>query len=78
MLEWLALVKESKMDITLMALYQICLARNDARENKAIENPESVARRAVSLVEEWQGVHGQIHHATPKAKELASHQWLAG
>jgi hypothetical protein len=72
MLEWLASVQESEMDITLMTLYQIWLARNDARENKAIESPESVARRAVALVEEWQGVHAQIHHATPKPKE----RWL--
>jgi ribonuclease HI len=44
----------------------------DARENKTIECPEAVARRAVALVEEWQGVHAQVRHAIPKPKE----RWL--
>jgi ribonuclease HI len=69
MLEWLASVQEAELDITLMTLYQIWLERNDARENKAIECPEAVGRRAVALVEEWQEVHAQVHHVIPKPKE---------
>jgi ribonuclease HI len=36
-----------------MALYHMWLARNEARDEKAIEDPEAIARRVVALQEEW-------------------------
>jgi hypothetical protein len=40
------------MDISLMVIYQMWLARNDARESRVIENPDSsIARRSIHLVE---------------------------
>ncbi|KAK1651726.1 hypothetical protein QYE76_069531 [Lolium multiflorum] len=41
----------------------------DARENKAIEGPEAVGRRAVALVEEWQEVHAPSGHKLSPPKE---------
>jgi hypothetical protein len=52
MLEWLAVVKESEMDVMLMTPYQVWLARNDVWENRNIEDPEAVAKRAIHLIEE--------------------------
>jgi ribonuclease HI len=59
MLEWLAAVKDSEMDITLMILYHSWLARNDARDGKKIEEPESIVKRATCLLEEWHNVQVQ-------------------
>jgi hypothetical protein len=52
MLEWLASVKDSEMDITLMILYQVWLARNEARDGKKIEEPDTIVKRAICLLEE--------------------------
>jgi hypothetical protein len=60
------------MDITLMTIYQVWLARNDARESKAIENPEAVARRAISLIEEWHELQAPKTVKQPAVRE----RWL--
>jgi hypothetical protein len=57
LLDWLARVREAFMDISLMVIYQMWLARNDARESKIIENPESIALRSIKLMEEWHGLN---------------------
>jgi hypothetical protein len=72
MLEWLASVKDSEMDITLMVLYQTWMARNEARDGKKIEDPEIIARRAVHLLEEWHNVQTPKAVKPPVAKEC----WL--
>jgi hypothetical protein len=36
-----------------MVIYQIWLARNEAREEAKIEDPHAIARRSIHLVEEW-------------------------
>jgi hypothetical protein len=56
MLEWLASVKDSEMDITLMILYHAWLARNEARDGKRIDDPEIIVKRAIYLLEEWHNV----------------------
>ncbi|XP_071674252.1 uncharacterized protein [Lolium perenne] len=56
MLEWLASVKDSEMDITLMILYHAWLARNEARDGKKIDDPEIIVKRAICLLEEWHNV----------------------
>lgn len=38
LLEWVSLVKDSEIDLTMMALYQIWLLRNDARNSHRIED----------------------------------------
>jgi hypothetical protein len=37
----------------LLTLYNIWLARNEARDEPMIENPEVTARRIIYLQEEW-------------------------
>jgi hypothetical protein len=56
------------MDISLMVIYQMWLARNDTRENRVIENPESIMRRSIHLVEEWHGIRipSPVRVAPPK------------
>jgi hypothetical protein len=56
MLEWLASVKDSEMDITLMILYHAWLSRNQARDGKRIDDPEIIVKRAIYLLEEWHNV----------------------
>jgi ribonuclease HI len=71
MLDWLARVKEADMDISLMVLYQMWLARNDAWESRLIENPESIAQRAIQLVEEWHGLsEAKLTKVAPKERWL--------
>ena len=40
-----------------MTLYHAWLARNDARDGKCIDNPESIAKQVVHLMEEWYNAH---------------------
>jgi ribonuclease HI len=41
----------------MMTLYQLWMARNDARERELIEDPRITSRRTVALVEEWDEVN---------------------
>jgi hypothetical protein len=36
-----------------MVLYQLWLTRNNAREETRLADPVEVARRSISLVDEW-------------------------
>jgi hypothetical protein len=36
-----------------MVIYQSWLARNEAREDAKIEDPQSIARRSIHLVDGW-------------------------
>jgi hypothetical protein len=56
LLDWFGALDEKELAISLMALYQLWLARNEARDKPMIEDPEITARRIVALVEEWQAV----------------------
>ncbi|KAK1697655.1 hypothetical protein QYE76_014352 [Lolium multiflorum] len=47
---------EQNLAVYLMALYHMWLARNNAREEPMIENPEHIARRTVALTEEWRSL----------------------
>lgn len=83
MLEWLGTVKASDMDITMMVLYQLWLARNSARETRMMENPELIAKRALHLIEEWQNIQNPKPAQTPVQKErwqnlleMEAEEWL--
>jgi ribonuclease HI len=65
-------VEEKELAIGMMALYQLWLARNEAREAPMIEDPEEVAKRAVRLVEEWQAAQVVSSSGVQQAKE----HWL--
>jgi ribonuclease HI len=56
LLEWIVSAKDADVEIAFMVLYQMWLARNAARDNAQIEDPEAIARRSIHLVEEWHQV----------------------
>jgi hypothetical protein len=72
MLEWFSSAQSGEIEVTMMVIYQAWLARNAARESM-IEDPASIARHAVCLLEEWRNVQ------EPKpAKSPTPHEhWLA-
>jgi ribonuclease HI len=72
MLDWLARVREADMDISLMVIYQMWLARNDARDSGLIENPESIALRAIKLMEEWHG----LNDTKPTKVQAPKERWI--
>jgi hypothetical protein len=43
LLDWIASIKDAEVEIAFMVLYQIWLARNAARDNVQIEDPEAIA-----------------------------------
>jgi ribonuclease HI len=72
LLEWLGSICDSKMDITLMIMYHIWLARNDARETQRMEDPVCVANRAIHLAEEWRNAQDLAKPKPPQPRE----HWL--
>jgi ribonuclease HI len=65
-------VDDKELAFGMMAMYQLWLARNEAREEPMIEDPVEVAKRTVRLVEEWQAVQ-----ATPSvSKQQVVEHWL--
>jgi ribonuclease HI len=74
MLEWMGKTNDRELALGLMTLYQMWLARNDARDAELIEDPMITARKTVFLVDEW-----QIANTSPPASrsnQEAEH-WLA-
>jgi hypothetical protein len=53
LLEWIGNCKEDELSMEMMVLYQLWYARNEARDQTFIEDPESTARRPMYRVEEW-------------------------
>ncbi|KAK1626050.1 hypothetical protein QYE76_000365 [Lolium multiflorum] len=55
-----------------MTLYQIWLARNEAREEVAVEDPDAIARKSLYLVEEWSSLK-----SVPSPRPVRSEEhWL--
>jgi ribonuclease HI len=52
-------------------VYNLWLARNDARESRKIEDPKSIVQKSVAGVEKWMNIHCT---AKPKAKVVE--HWL--
>jgi hypothetical protein len=53
-LDWLGHLGDRELALGIMVLYQLWLTRNNAREETRLADPVEVARRSISLVEEWQ------------------------
>jgi hypothetical protein len=53
LLEWFGGMKEDELSISIMILYQIWLARNEARDEVQIATPHEIIRKSLFLVEEW-------------------------
>jgi ribonuclease HI len=52
-LDWIGNTDGSLLSLMLMMLYNLWMARNDARDNQRFEDPRSIATRTVVGVEEW-------------------------
>jgi ribonuclease HI len=56
-----------------MILYQIWLARNNARDEERVEEPDGIVRRSIFLVNEWLDVQAQKHKTSTNSEEK---HWL--
>jgi ribonuclease HI len=71
-LDWIGGLEEKELTIGIMVLYQLWLARNDAREETRIIDPRQIAQRSIYLVEEWRASREQLKPVAPRAVE----HWL--
>jgi hypothetical protein len=55
-LDWFGKLKEKELGVAMLAIYQLWLARNDARDAPMIEDPEVTAKRVLFLWDEWQSI----------------------
>jgi ribonuclease HI len=72
LLDWLGKLPDKEVAVAIMTLYQMWLARNDAREQASIEDPGMIARRTLKLVEEWHGLNNSSATVAPRNGE----HWL--
>jgi ribonuclease HI len=49
-------MKEDEINVCIMILYQLWLARNDAREEEQVASPDEILQKSIFLLEEWQGL----------------------
>jgi ribonuclease HI len=64
-------MEEKELGLAIMLIYQMWLARNEARDAVQIVAPQDIVRRSLALLEEWVGVHGKQEHPSIKVRE----QW---
>jgi ribonuclease HI len=55
-LDWFSRLREGELALAMMALYNLWLARSNAREEEMIEHPEKTAARVLALHDEWQAL----------------------
>jgi hypothetical protein len=56
LLYWFGSLKEDEINVCVMILYQMWLARNEAREEVRIAAPHAIVQKSFFLIEEWQGI----------------------
>jgi hypothetical protein len=56
LLHWFGSLKEDEINVCVMILYQMWLARNEAREEVRIAAPHAIVQKSFFLIEEWQGI----------------------
>jgi ribonuclease HI len=72
LLDWIGKLEEKELAVAIMTIYQLWLARNEAREEVAVEDPDAIARRSLYLVEEWRNLK-----SVPPTRRLRSvEHWL--
>jgi hypothetical protein len=76
LLDWLGRVKENAIARMMMLVYNLWLARNDARDSTRIEDPSYIVQRTVASLEEWTSVNCMeknsvkvVEHWLPPAQE---------
>jgi hypothetical protein len=67
LLDWFGKLKEKELGVTMLAIYQLWLARNDARDAPMIEDLEATTKRIFFLWDEWQSIKD-----TPKSRVVQS------
>jgi ribonuclease HI len=72
LLDWLGRLSDKDLSIGIMVLYQMWLARNDARDEEKIEDPEDIARKSLALVEEWSAIKAGTRQVVQRGRE----HWL--
>jgi ribonuclease HI len=72
LLDWLGNMKDKELSICIMIMYQMWLARNEAREEHSIDEAPNIVRRSLALVEEWINVTRK----EKEAKQPAQEHWL--
>lgn len=71
-LDWLGQASESERALVMVTIYQIWLARNDARDGERCEDPGAIVDRALHLLEEWHQVK-EVRPCTPQQQQRE--QW---
>jgi ribonuclease HI len=71
-LDWLGKMSDEEIAVAIMLIYQMWLARNDAREEIMIADPSDIARQSLFLLQEWQAVQKPSNPIVPRATE----HWL--
>lgn len=70
LLDCFSMLNPKELELMCTTIYQLWLARNNARDAAMIENPMAIASRALTLVEEWHEVHSKpAVEASVKQKE---------
>jgi hypothetical protein len=72
LLDWIGKLSTDQTAWSFQLLYNLWLARNDARESNRLEDPRSVAKRSQSAVKEWNNVHSK--DPTVRFRELVHWQ----
>jgi hypothetical protein len=73
-LDWLGQLEEKELAVGIMVLYQMWLARNEAREEDMITDPQDVARWSIFLVDEWAAAqHKDLQHSEASRE---TERWL--
>jgi ribonuclease HI len=72
-LDWLGKAKGKSVSLTMMLIYKLWLARNDAREKERIDNPEDIVKNSIAGVEEWMSIHER--KVNPRSK--VTEHWLS-
>jgi hypothetical protein len=57
LLEWMGKSKHEIIEWFMLQVYNLWLARNDARESQIFEEPKSIVRRTLAGMEEWRNIH---------------------
>jgi hypothetical protein len=71
-LDWLGRLEEKELGISILLIYQMWLARNEAREETQIVSPEELVWRTIFLFDEWANI--QASKPRPATREVEA--WL--
>lgn len=67
LLDWIGDKQDNMLQVVFTVLYQLWLARNNAREAQRIEEPVTIAAKSLVLVAEWRNVQ-ELQVPTPSRR----------